>query len=390
MTRPKRAAFLGQTAIVGVGYTPFTRRSGKSVLALAAEACRNAIADAGLELQAIDGVASFSVLNDSVPSQSVATVLGLPKQSYVLDLNLGGQAPSFMAMHAAMAVHAGLAEYVVAYRALNGRSGMRVGSSVFGGPGAQYRYPIGFTAYPQYMAMWARRYMIETGATEDDLAAVPIQQRRYAAANDRAIVRAPLTMDDYRAAGYVAEPYRIPDCTSEVDGACAIVITALDNARALRHPPAILEGAAYAAGHRSGLDIGDALLWEDYSRNYTSWLADDLWTSADMKASDVDFAEIYDCFSSTVLMGLEGLGLVGRGEAGAFIRSGNTALDGTLPVNTNGGLLCEGYLHGMNTLAEAALQIQGRGGERQVPRNGTCVVTSGGMMDGSALVLARG
>jgi acetyl-CoA acetyltransferase len=107
-----------------------------------------------------------------------------------------------------------------------------------------------------------------------------------------------------------------------------------------------------------------------------------------MDPRDVDFAEIYDCFSSTVLIGLEGLKLVGRGEAGAFIRSGATSLSGQLPVNTNGGLLCEGYLHGMNTLAEAVLQIQGRGGERQVARNQTCVVTSGGMMDGSALVLA--
>jgi acetyl-CoA acetyltransferase len=387
MSKRKRPTFLGRTAVVGVGYTPFTRRSGKSVLALAAEACRNAIADAGLEPKAIDGVASYSVLNDSVPSQSVATVLGLPTQRYVLDLQLGGQAPSFMLMQAAMAVESGVAEYVVAYRALNGLSGIRVGSSQFAGPAAQYRYPIGFTAYPQYMAMWARRYMIETGATEDDLAAVPIQQRKYAALNDRAMVRAPLTLEQYHVSDYVAEPFRVPDCTREVDGACAVVVTSLENARALNHPPAVIQGAAYACGHRSGLDIGDGLLWEDYSRNYTSFLADDLWTSAQLAPSDATFAEIYDCFSSTVLIGLEGLGLVPRGEAGPFVRSGATALDGRLPVNTNGGLLCEGYLHGMNTVAEAILQIQGRGGTRQVDHNDVCVVTSGGMMDGSALVL---
>lgn len=388
MPQRRRPAFLGRTAVVGVGFTPFTRSSGQSVLALAAEACRNAIADAGVEPSAVDGVASFSVLNDSVPGQSVATVLGLPTQRYVLDLQLGGQAPSFMVMHAAMAVDASLADYVVAYRALNGHSGLRVGSSTFAGPGAQYRYPIGFTAYPQYMAMWARRYMIETGATEEDLASVPMQQRRYAALNERAAVRAPLSLEQYRASAYVAEPFRVPDCTREVDGACAVLVTSVDNARALRRRPAIIQGAAYSCGHRSGLDIGDALLWEDFSRNYTSLLADELWRSAEMDPQDVDFAEIYDCFSSTVLIGLEGLNLVGRCEAGPFIRSGATALDGQLPVNTNGGLLCEGYLHGMNTLAEAVLQIQGRGGERQVSRHETCVVTSGGMMDGSALVLA--
>jgi acetyl-CoA acetyltransferase len=101
----------------------------------------------------------------------------------------------------------------------------------------------------------------------------------------------------------------------------------------------------------------------------------------------VQLAEIYDCFTSTVLMGIEGLGLAGRGDAGALVRSGATALDGRLPMNTHGGLLAEGYLHGMNTVAEAALQVQGRAGARQVPRHEVAVVTSGALMDGSAMVL---
>jgi acetyl-CoA acetyltransferase len=390
VVRPARPSFLGRTAIAGVGYTELSRSSGRSVLSLAAEACRNAIADAGLEREAVDGIASFSVLNDSVPGQAVATVLALPRIGYVLDMNLGGQAPSFLVMHAAMAVASGLAEHVLVYRALNGRSGVRVGSTRFPGPGSQYRYPIGFTAYPQYMAMWARRYMIETGAGYEDLAAVAIAQRRYAELNPRAIVRRPLTLEEYLAAPFVADPYRAPDCTSEVDGACALLVTSVETARGLRHAPAVVEGAAYTIGHRSGLDIGDALLWQDYSRNYTSLLAGDLWASAGLGTGDIDFAEIYDCFTSTVLLGLEGLGFAGRGEAGELVRSGGTGPDGRLPTNTNGGLLCEGYLHGMNTVAEAVLQIQGRGGERQVPRHDACVVTSGGMMDGSALVLARG
>jgi acetyl-CoA acetyltransferase len=388
MTR--RPAFLGRTAIAGVGYSELSRRSGRSVLALAVEACRNALDDAGLERQAVDGIASFSVLSDSVPGQAVATALGLPRLGYVLDLNLGGQAPCLLVTHAAMAVDAGLADHVLVYRALNGRSGVRVGSTPFPGPGAQYRYPIGFTAYPQYIAMWARRYMVETGAGPEDLAAVAIAQRRHAERNERALVRRPLTLDDYLAAPVVADPFRVPDCTTEVDGACALLVTSLERARALRHAPAVIEGAAYAIGHRSGLDIGDALLWEDYSRNYTSLLADDLWASAGLGPGDVHLAQLYDCFTSTVLFGLEGLGFAGRGEAGALVRSGATALDGRLPTNTNGGLLCEGYLHGMSTVAEAAVQVQGRAGERQAPRHDTCVVTSGGMMDGSALVLARG
>jgi acetyl-CoA acetyltransferase len=305
-------------------------------------------------------------------------------------MSLGGQAPSFLVTHAAMAVASGLAENVLVYRALNGRSGVRVGSTQFSGPGAQYRYPIGFTAYPQYIAMWARRYMIETGAGYEDLAAVALAQRRYAEKNQRAVVRRPLTLEAYMDAPFVVDPFRVPDCTAEVDGACALLVTSLERARRLSHAPAVIEGAAYAIGRRSGLDIGDALLWKDYSRNYTSLLAGDLFASAGLHRDEIDFAEIYDCFTSTVLFGLEGLGFAGRGEAGAFVRTGETGPAGRLPTNTGGGLLCEGYLHGMNTVAEAVLQIQGRGGERQLARHQTCVVTSGGMMDGSALVLARG
>jgi acetyl-CoA acetyltransferase len=385
-----RNALFGANAIAGVGYTDFTRGSGRSVLSLAAEACRNAIADAGLTAAEVDGVASFSVLNDSVPSQSIATVLALEEPRFVLDLALGGQAPCFIVLHAAMAVYCGLADVVVCYRALNGRSGVRVGSTQFLGPAGQYRYPIGFTAYPQYIAMWARRYLIETGAGYKDLAAVALAQREYAAANPRAIVRKPLTLDEYMAMPFVADPFRAPDCTSEVDGACAVVVTSLERARSLRNPPAVIEGGAYRCGHRSGLDIGDALLWEDYSRNYTSLLKDELWASAGMGPSEIDFAELYDCFTSTVLFGLEGLGFVGRGEAGGFVRDGGTAADGRLPTNTGGGLLCEGYLHGMNTVAEAVVQIQGRAGDRQLAKAETCAVTSGGLMDGSALVLRRG
>lgn len=385
----RRKSFLGRTALVGVGFTEFSRESGRSVLSLAAEACRRAIDDAGLSRSDIDGVVSYSVLNDSVPTQAVATVLGLGELNFALDMNLGGQAPCFMVMQAAMAVDSGLADAIVIFRALNGRSGVRVGSTPFHGPAGQYRYPIGFSAYPQYIAMWARRYMIETGATYDDLGAVAIAQRVYATANDRAAVRAPLTLQSYLASPFVADPFRGPDCTTEVDGACALVVTTLERALSLRHSPAVVGGAAYVLGNRSGLDIGDALLWKDYSRNYTNLLAKPLWASAGLGPDEIDFAELYDCFSSTVLFGLEGLGFVGRGEAGGFVTAGNTALGGRLPTNTNGGLLCEGYLHGMNTLAEAVMQIQGRSGERQVPRANSCVVTSGGMMDGSALVLTR-
>jgi acetyl-CoA acetyltransferase len=379
----QRPPFLGATALAGVGFSAISRRSGLSVLSLALEAVKGAIADAGLEARDVDGIVSFSWQDDSVSTQAMATALGLPHSHYLLDTALGGQAPCFLVANAAMAVHSGMARNVIVVRAMNGRSGDRVGSRRSTGGSSSYRAPLGLTAYPQLIALWARRYMIETGATEEDLASVPIQQRKFAALNERAMVRRPLSLAEYLDEPMIADPFRAADCTTEVDGACAVLVTSVETARSLRHPVVSIESAAYEAGAMPGLDAADCLLWGDYTRNYTSHLADRLWQWSGMEAKDIDCAQLYDCFSSSVLLAVEGLGLAERGGGAAFIRSGG------VPVNTNGGLLCEGYLHGMNTVAEAVLQLQGRSSGYHVPSASTCVVTSGALMDGSALVLAR-
>ena len=377
----------GHAAIVGVGYTPLTTSADVSILELARQAGEAALADAGMPAKELDGIASFMVLHDSVPTQAVATTLGLEQMRFSLDIDLGGQAPSHLVAQAAAAVTTGQANAVLVYRAMKGRSGPRVGAMEFAGGAGQYRYPIGYSAYMMYVGMWAQRFLYETGQSELDLAAVAIAQRDYARANERAFRRKPLTLEDYLAAPYVIDPYRSADCTVEVDGACAVLVTSLERARDLRQPPAVVAAGGYRAGPRPGLDIGDHLRWMDYTRNYTSWLADDLYRRAGITAADVQFAEIYDCFTSTVLMSMEGLGLCERGGSGEFVRNGGTRLDGRLPTNTHGGLLSEGYLHGMNTVAEAALQIQGRSGDRQAPNHDIGVVTSGALMDGSGLIL---
>jgi acetyl-CoA acetyltransferase len=376
-------------AIAGVGYTEFSDASGRSVLDLAAAACSAAILDAGIEAREVDGIASFMLNHDSVPTQAVATVLALPELRWSLDLMLGGQAPCHLVWQAAHALDSGQARAVLVFRALNGRSGARVGNMQFPGMGGQYRYPIGYGSYLMYVAMWARRFLHETGQDERDLAAVALAQREFALRNPRAIRRQPLTLAQYLAAPFVVEPFRAADCTREVDGACAVLVTSLERARDLRHPPVRIASGAYRAGSRSGLDIGDHLAWGDYTRNYTHLLREELFGRAGLEPKDVQLAEIYDCFTSTLLMGLEGLGLCGRGESGALVRSGATAQSGRIPTNTHGGLLSEGYLHGMNTVAEAALQVMGRGGERQAARHEVCAVTSGALMDGSALLLTR-
>jgi len=384
-----RPSFLGKVAVSGVGYTSLTGGGGRTVVSLAAEACRRALDDCGLSAADVDGIATFGLFNDTVASQAVATVLGTGELTYTLDVNNGGSQPCFLVMNAAMAVASGLAKTVLVFRALNGRTGVKVGSTRFAAPTSQYRYPIGFSSYPQYIAMWARRFMVETGATEEDFAAVVMEQRRYAARNERAVRRTLLDLDDYLGRPFVVEPFRTVDCTVEVDAAVAVVVTSVERARDLPVPPAIIEGASWVTGRGAGLDIADLHTWPDFSLNCQHYLAPRLWASAGVSPQQIDVAEIYDCFSPAVMYGLEGLGFVGRGESGDFLRSGATRIDGSLPVNTHGGLLNEGYVHGMNTVAEAVLQTQHRGGERQVPGVELAVATSGVLVDGSALILRR-
>src|ERR1700722_20088428 len=207
-----------QTAVVGVGYTDYSAASGRTVLELATEAARTAIADAGLASNDVDGVATYA-MGDSVPAQGVATSLGLGRASYFMDLQLGGQAPSYLLLLADAAIKAGLAETVVLFRALNGRSGTRLGRTQLDPEmheSAANRYAAGLTAYPQHIAMWARRYMIETGAGEQDLGAVVTSQRWYAERNERAILRKPISYDEYLASPMIASPFRLADCTREV------------------------------------------------------------------------------------------------------------------------------------------------------------------------------
>lgn len=378
-----------RSAVVGVGYSPFSHESGQTVLELAATAARNALTDAGLTAADVDGVATYAMA-DSVPAQALATTLQMEEINYLVDLSLGGQAPAFLLLQADAAIRARLAHTILIFRALNGRSGIRIGRSF-----ADSEVPIsvanrlaqGLTAYPQLIAMWARRFMIETGATEDDLAAVVLAQRWYAERNPRAIVRKLLTLDDYYASPMVVSPFRVADCTREVDAACAVVVTTVERARHLRWPAALILGGAFASGPRPGAEVGDILMTDDYSRNCMHYVGQRLWARTGFSPQDVDVAELYDCFSSAVLFALEGLGFVGRGESGEFVRAGETAVGGKLPVNTHGGLLAEGYVHGMNSVNEAVLQLRGDAGERTVAGASTALVSSGTLMDGAAVIL---
>jgi acetyl-CoA acetyltransferase len=286
-----------------------------------------------------------------------------------------------------MAIHSGLAKAVLLYRALNGRSGARVGRVQTTGDGPELRYPPGLIAYPQVQALWARRYMIETGATERDLAAAAINACAAGARNPRAAIRTPITEEEYFQSPYVAEPYRRADCTIEVDGACALLVTSLERARDLKLAPAVIAASGWRS-RQFDIAMASSLLYEQMSRNYGFYLRDSLWAEAGMSPGKVDVASLYDCFTGVLLQNIEAFGLAEPGGAGDFIR--RQMVDRALPqINPSGGLLTEGYLHGMNLVVEAVWQVQGMAGPTQVEDCGTALACSGGALSGSALVLAR-
>jgi len=375
-------------AIAGIGHTDFTANSGTTVLNLALEACRDAVLDAGIDMSEVDGVVSFN-FGDSVPSIAVATGLGLPAARYAVEFSSGGNAANLIVQTAAAAIEAGLATNVLCFRAMNGRSGFRLGGGRdLNSRGiTQYTAPFGWITYPQAMAMWCRRHMIKYGTTSEQLGTIAVTCRRNAVLNERAMMRVPITLADHQASRMVVDPFHLLDICLESDGACATLVTSAGRAKDLRHKPVYIMGAAYGGGPNQGDDLFDAIRWPDHAHNYAKYIADDLWRSAGVGPEDIDVAEIYDCFTYSVIMQLEGLGFCKEGEGGAFVQNGRIDRDGELPLNTHGGLLSEAYIHGFNHVIEAVEQLRGAAGSRQVPDAEIALTTAGAMTCGSALVL---
>lgn len=377
-------------AISGIGCTAYSKNSGTTVHNLAVEACLAAVNDAGMDLAEIDGLVSYH-FNDSVPATAVATQLGLPAARYAVDISGGGNAANLIVLAAIAAIEAGLAKNVVCYRAMNGRSGFRLGGGrEFAARGiTQYTAPFGWITYPQAMAMWCRRHMIRYGTRPEQLAEVAIACRDNAALNQRAMQRTPISRDDYMNSRMIVEPFRMLDICLESDGACAVLVTSAERARDLRWRPVYVMSGAYGGGANQGEDLFDAMRWPEHSENYSRYIADDLWRGAGIGPSDVDVAQIYDCFTYSVLMQLEGLGFCKPGEGGDFVSGGRIARDGELPINTHGGLLSEAYIHGFNHVYEAVEQLRGTAGARQIEDAEIALTTAGAMTCGSAMVLRR-
>ena len=378
-----------RVAIVGIGTTELSKDSGVSTLTLGCRAILAAIEDAGLRPGDVDGIATHRV-GDSVLPAVLAQALGIRDLRWYADQFGGGSTSCSIVGQAALAVHAGLADTVVCYRAINARSEFRmggIGRPLVDAVETQYQAPYGYFAPPQQFAMAARQHMLRYGTTHEQLGAVAVAQRAHAVHNERALLREPITLDEYLASRWVVEPFRLLDCCLETDGAVAVVLASAERARDLRRRPVLIRGAAWGSGFT---------LYSNQQPDLTvtpaAAMARRLWSLAGLGPSDVDVAELYDCFTYTVVVQLEDYGFCKKGEGGAFAASGATRLGGKLPVNTHGGFLSEGYVHGLNHVCEAVSQLRGDARARQVADAEVALCTSQpGYVSGntSALVLRR-
>lgn len=377
-------SFAGITGITGVGMTELSRASGTDVATLAVQACRAAIADAELTGDDIDAVLTYH-LNDSCPVNHVAARVGAPDGIWTNEIYGGGTQSASVLGDAAMLIASGTATNVLIFRALNGRSGKRMNSAALPMPGgeAQFTIPYGMAGPVNLFALSATRWMHQTGATCDDLAAVVIQSRTLALDNPRALVSHPLTRAEYDASPMIATPLRRVDCCQETDGAAAVVLsksTSSEHARTSPRVRTVLRGGGPGA---STMDKA-----ADPSTLFSHYLGDRLWAVSGMTPADVDLAMIYDAYSPIVLQQLEDLGFCGRGESGDLVREGHTLPTGRIPVNPSGGLLSEGYVHGLNNVIEAVRQLRGSS-SAQTHDPAVALCTGFGGSYGSALVLER-
>jgi acetyl-CoA acetyltransferase len=382
-----------EAAIAGIGQTAYTKNSGVSELSLACEAVRNAIRDAGLEPHEVDGLVTFTM--DSSDEVEVARNVGIGDMTMFSQINYGGGAAVGLVHQAVMAVATGSAKNVVVYRALNGRSGQRMGQGVSGNIITSdlihwsWYMPFGLFTPASWIALQAKLYMERYGATSEHLAHVAITQRAHAQNNPSAAMQGrTMDMDDYMASRMICEPLRLFDCCQEDDGGCALLITSPERAKDLRHPPAVIRGVTQASF--TGQEQMTSFYRDDLAALPEMELAAKVvYEQSGLGPEDIDATCLYDAFTPEVLMQLEAFGFCKKGEAKDFVTEDSLSVNGRLPNNTHGGLLSEAYIHGVNNIAEGARLI--RGTSCNQPDGVEHVLVSSGVgVPTGALILGKG
>jgi acetyl-CoA acetyltransferase len=374
-------------AIVGIGQTEFARHIDRPEAQLAAEAVVAALRDAGIEPAEVDGLCSFTM--ESTDEVTLAKSIGAGDITFFAQVGYGGGAACATIGQAAMAVAAGQANVVVAWRSRKrGAPGSRPWAAA---PSrlpipAQWTRPFGLLRPVDEVAMLARRYFHAFGGGREQLAEVALAIRAHANRNPAALMHTTaMTLDDYLAARWISEPLCLFDNCLETDGALAAVIVSAERARDCPHPPALVHafGQGLPRQHESMVNY----FCDDPLAGPAWTCARQLWSRSELGPADVQVAQIYDAFTPLVLLSLEGYGFCGRGEAGDFVVEGNLRWgSGSLPTNTSGGGLSEAYVHGFNLITEGVRQIRGTS-TSQVEGASTCLVTSGEGVPTSALLL---
>lgn len=384
------------SVISGVGSSPIGRRLMLDPLSLTVRACTAAVEDAGLTFDDIDGLATYpggGVGNGFGEGGLTALeeALRIRPVWYTGGAEMPGPGGSLIA--AMLAVSAGLCRHVLCFRTVweatyaellrTGRRPAPAGNRV--GGAMAYTMPGGALSVANTLALGAAHYMHRFGATRETLGWIALNARANAARHPEAVYRAPLTMDEYLSARIVSTPFGLYDCDVPCDAAIAVVVSAAETARDLRHPPVRFEAA--------GTQLVERVSWDQSTLAHEPQVlgpAAHLWTRTDLRPSDVDVAELYDGFTFNCLSWLEALGFCGIGEGPAFLDGGKRiALDGEIPVNTHGGQLSHGRTHGFGLIQEAVVQLRHQAGARQVPGAEVAVVSSGGLTPSSALLLVR-
>jgi acetyl-CoA acetyltransferase/uncharacterized OB-fold protein len=386
--------FEDRSVISGIGMSQVGRRLMRNPMGLIADAALAAVADAGLTIDDIDGVSSYPGMSigggfSGGSVSEVIEMLDLRPSWHAGGIETSGQTGSVV--NAMLAVAAGLCRHVLCYRCvwesthdqLVKTGVVRPGGGRVGGDAA-HRIPFGAASAANWIGLQASRHFHRFGTRREHLGAIALNARRNAALNPSAVYQDPLTMDDYLSARMITTPFGLYDCDVPCDGAVAVIVSAVDTAGDRPHTPIRFEAVGTALTERVSWDQGTLIhepLLEGAARH--------LWERTDLRPSDVDVVELYDGFSFNCLSWIEQLGFCEIGEGGPFVEGGTRiALDGELPLNTHGGQLSAGRLHGYGFLHEACVQLRGDGGARQVPGNPeVAVVSAGGGTPGGTFVL---
>ena len=384
-----------QTAIVGVGQTPFTRGTPYSTLELHLQAALEAIQDAGLTPAEIDGV---------LPNEMAGTVaedfilnLGLPALSFSSTIRTGGASFVSAIQSASLAIAGGVAKNVLLVAGRRGFSAQRVSKTSEGAIAPhpvmrhvdEFERPFGNTVASQWFAQAARRHMFEYGTTSEDFGRIAVAIRKHANLNPRALMfEKTMTLEQHQNSAMIADPLRLFDCSLETDGATAIVLTSAERASDLAKTAVPILG--FGEGH--GTPPTSITQKRDFTEIEGLTLAGRrAFEMAGLSPAEIDSAQIYDGFTWIVLASLEALGFCPRGEGRNFVLEGGIELGGALPTNTSGGLLSEGHCSGANLVSEAVRQLRREvESERQISDCNRILVTGeGDFHEGSALILGR-